>query len=375
MSSQSVFPRDASRESPHFGPSPGRGRVSLEGLSTGGAVHEPLDPISVIRPRVAGNKPQVSGITSAEAMSRGRALCSQKSLDLAALCFEEALQIDPCNISAYFNSAQCAFDLGKFAIARQHLEMVIEIDPHMGLAHLALGQIYLQDGMIESAMASSECALKLLADDERATAFRATVLQFSGDGKAAWKLVRAMIDRGIKSPQLVAFHAELAFKNNRSETAIKLLDEVLAMPGLSSWEEALLRYSAAGLLDRLGRYDEAFAQANRANFLRQPSFNMVKHEREIDNLIAYFSSRRLRCLPKASYRDAKPVFVVGMPRSGTSLTEQILASHPDVYGAGELDFISRVFEGTLDMLGSPVSEYPGCLDRLSVDRADDVLRL
>ena len=136
-----------------------------------------------------------------------------------------------------------------------------------------------------------------------------------------------------------------------------------------------MRFAAGGLLDGLKRYDEAFEQAKRANFIRRPRYNADSHDREIEKSIEYFSPRRLRCLPRASYRDTKPVFVVGMPRSGTSLTEQILASHPGVYGAGELDFINRVFEGTLGMLSATVAEFPSCLDRLSVDRADGMAQI
>ena len=65
-------------------------------------------------------------------------------------------------------------------------------------------------------------------------------------------------------------------------------------------------------------------------------------------LIKYFTREKIQSLPKAPLRSDKPVFIVGMPRSGTSLVEQILASHPAVHGAaGELDFVFRVLLGTL----------------------------
>jgi hypothetical protein len=130
------------------------------------------------------------------------------------------------------------------------------------------------------------------------------------------------------------------------------------------------------LLDRAGRYDEAFAMALRANASHQgPQYNPSWHSHYTDVMIRYFSRSRILSMPKATIRSDKPVFIVGMPRSGTSLVEQILASHPAVHGAGELDFIHRVFLGTLDMLHTDVSEYPACLDNLTESQVDGMAHI
>ena len=87
--------------------------------------------------------------------------------------------------------------------------------------------------------------------------------------------------------------------------------------------------------------------------------------RWVNRLIQYFTRQRIRSLPKATLRSDKPVFIVGMPRTGTSLVEQIIASHPAVHGAGELDFLHRLLLGTVDMLGARFSDFPDCLDNLT----------
>ena len=65
----------------------------------------------------------------------------------------------------------------------------------------------------------------------------------------------------------------------------------------------------------------------------------------IEELMAYFSQISLAMLPRARNQSCKPVFIVGMPRSGTSLVEQILATHKEVYGAGELEDIGFFADG------------------------------
>ena len=308
-------------------------------------------------------------------MQRGEAMLEQRRFDLAERYFDDASESLPDNADAYLKGAKCAYELGKVSIARQRLEAAAKIDPDMGYAHLALGQIYLLDGMIHEAMASSGRAVELLPGDDRATVLHATVLQYAGESPAAWELVREIIRRGGKSPRVMALYADMAFERGEAEPALQLIDELLASQRYSIQDESVLRFAAGGLLDRVQRYDEAFAHAKRANHIRSLPYDADLFDRQIDKSIAYFTSRRLRCLPKASYRDAKPVFVVGMPRSGTSLVEQMLASHAGIYGAGELDFITRVFEGTLGMLSASVAEFPNCLDRLSVDRADGMAQI
>ncbi|HEY1921742.1 MAG TPA: sulfotransferase, partial [Tepidisphaeraceae bacterium] len=125
------------------------------------------------------------------------------------------------------------------------------------------------------------------------------------------------------------------------------------------------------LLDRAGRYDEAFALAERANAIyRGRPYDPAISENWATRVAGYFTRERIGSLPKATVLNEKPVFIVGMPRSGTSLVEQIAASHPAVHGAGELNFMFRVLDGTVGMLGSNTENYPACLDRLTTEIAD-----
>ena len=107
-------------------------------------------------------------------------------------------------------------------------------------------------------------------------------------------------------------------------------------------ERASLHFAAANLLDRLGRYDEAFDQARLAHQNRQVRYDPRQIERLVDEKLDLYSRPILRCLARASESSDKPVFIVGMPQSGTILVGQVLASHPMVHDAGELNWIAQI---------------------------------
>src|SRR5207253_180999 len=105
-----------------------------------------------------------------------------------------------------------------------------------------------------------------------------------------------------------------------------------------------------------------FNQAQIANQLRlaQGRYDPNANEQYIDRLIAYFPRQKLASLPRAGDGNEKRVFIVGMPRSGTSLVEQILASHPQVRAGGEMPHLPRVVEATSRVIGAQ-GPYPQCL--------------
>jgi hypothetical protein len=123
----------------------------------------------------------------------------------------------------------------------------------------------------------------------------------------------------------------------------------------------------------MGRFDQAFEQARTGNE-RVRSVSRVHepaaHAQWVTRKIAYFSRKRIKSLPRATLETRRPVFIVGMPRSGTTLIEQILASHPAVHGAGELQTLRLIAKGSAGSDWSEGEPYPECLDGLSLARAN-----
>lgn len=137
------------------------------------------------------------------------------------------------------------------------------------------------------------------------------------------------------------------------EQAIQQLETFRNMDGVTQELRSELLFTLADLHDKQGNYSRAFDDAQAGHALKQDSYDAAAFGRYIDALIAATSAPRMAKLPRATHGSRKPVFIVGMPRSGTTLAEQILSSHPQVYGAGELREIMEI-SGTRPELTQPV---------------------
>ena len=113
-----------------------------------------------------------------------------------------------------------------------------------------------------------------------------------------------------------------------------------------------------------GNADATFAYYKAANDLEDEEFDIAYELKTFDNTKSYFTKEKIQRLQRSENTSRLPVFIVGMPRSGTSLAEQILASHPDVYGAGELENMYNLVQKIGNEL-QPKNEYPLCLDSMS----------
>lgn len=100
-----------------------------------------------------------------------------------------------------------------------------------------------------------------------------------------------------------------------------------------------LHFALGRLLDRHGQYDATMQQFLEANALKSVQFDIDRHKSFVSELIRVPGKRNLKNPPRADIKDRdrpRPIFIVGMPRSGTSLVSQILCAHPSVYGGGEI---------------------------------------
>ncbi|HEY6817486.1 MAG TPA: sulfotransferase [Croceibacterium sp.] len=214
--------------------------------------------------------------------------------------------------------------------------------------------------------------------------YRAALAAAPGPGGARLGPGGVLEDRGRPAEAAAAYRACLAHPGERARAFGSLLglgrhvdlaaDLPLANEALdeaSDADAAQIGYGLGKELERRGEHDRAFAAWAAANAARRRDagpFDRAAFDRQIDTLIdtfapAFFAGR-------AGWGDlhARPLFVVGLPRSGTTLTEQILASHPACHGAGELDALSDLATGAPDRLGSAAPAWPRCAPDLAPEQ-------
>jgi tetratricopeptide (TPR) repeat protein len=129
------------------------------------------------------------------------------------------------------------------------------------------------------------------------------------------------------------------------------MHQLLADPQLSPGKRLALHFGLAQVLDAQGAYEQASEHLRQANALRQAewqkrgqAYDPAEHARFVDDLIATYTPAFFERIRGFGLETERPVFIVGLPRSGTILIEQILASHSQVHGAGELRHLSDTFE-------------------------------
>ena len=123
-----------------------------------------------------------------------------------------------------------------------------------------------------------------------------------------------------------------------------------------------MAFALAKLFENQGKPDQAFQYADLANDLtrRVICYESESHGKFTDAIASMFTPKLLEKFKDSGVLSDRPVFVVGMPRSGTTLTEHILSSHPDVFGAGELGYVPSITRIMPRVLKKQIS-YPGCM--------------
>jgi len=281
----------------------------------------------------------------------------------------QAVALNPSKADYHFRLGVTASRLGRSELVEQPLLEALRLAPDLADAHDALAQWCMESRQLERALKHSEDAHLLDPRNIDYVITRAAVLAADGQTAAAWGLIEPLLNGGVHHPRLSILYARLAPRFGREQQALVEVEWAL-QAGVGRAVESRLRFDAASLLDRMGRYDEAFAHASRANEFVARGFDVAALVEETDRKIAYFTRQRLCCLPKSTLDSRRIVFIVGMPRSGTTLVEQIVASHPQVFGGGESLTLLHIYQELCNPTWGEGAGFPDCLDSLSLSAAD-----
>lgn len=197
-------------------------------------------------------------------------------------------------------------------------------------ARYTLGRIDEALAAIESTDAPPESPLA-----HNLLGLRAKCLERDGDLDDLRDTLDRLAAREGDSPRIERLRATLDRRAGDRDAAIARLQDTLDRPDAAPPDRLGAAFDLARLLDAAGRFDEAFEVATVGSRMVTPAFNPTADARQIDDLIAATGKAALDALPASSIESARPVFIVGMPRSGTSLLEQIIAAHPRADGVGE----------------------------------------
>jgi hypothetical protein len=217
--------------------------------------------------------------------------------------------------------------------------------------------------------------LSIRTDDASAGLLKATVLERAGDWQNAADLLRPMLDAGNAPPATEQLWAQVQLRQSDPVGAVQTIDHALSRlpPNTPPSTKARPLFVNAKALDKLGDYPGAFSAAEQAKDNSAVPFDVDDFVRGIDASIATFTRERLATLPRARPTEIRHVFIAGMPRSGTTLIEQILDTHPDAAGVGEawkIDILATRLPATLGV----AEPYPACVAALAAEQASRMRR-
>lgn len=299
-------------------------------------------------------------------------------------CYQRALALNPGYVGAYFNCGNLLHDMGRYDEAVSAYRKAIALRPDYADAYVNCSNSLKELRRYEEALACCDNALALMPGrvdihynrgmvlhdlkryDAALAAYR-DALALDPDyvpayaNQALLYLEQGMMDEArrsldealMRNPDHVESHQMLLTLGNYDERDArfrKLLSLYERRQNLPLEERINLGFAMGKALEGMGRFDEAFEaydEGNRLYYAQNP-YDEEAEDKWVEWAISYYSSERLEEFAReaeqmpASADSRVPVFIVGMPRSGTTLIEQVVASHPDIYGAGELKALDRV---------------------------------
>lgn len=312
---------------------------NLEPLNNLGAtflrLDKPKDSIAVLQ-RVLKEKPNYP-----EAISNlGFALNSLDRERDAVPLFQKALKIKPDHIDAYLGLARSFNNLHELEKAEKCIKKALEIDANSAEAYISLGSIHLSQGYTEKAKDAFKKAEELKPGIAGAKHGLGNVYLEEGKFEEAEKLFREVISKEKGGDRLGSlFSLTQTRKIKPDEDIVKMLQEEEKNIGQLSEGKAIYVHFALGkVYDDIGEHEKSFPHFIEGCRLKRKTikYDIKNSEKNFTRIKEIFSKDFIKNNKGNGYKSDVPIFVLGMPRSGTTLTEQIIASHPDVYGAGEL---------------------------------------
>lgn len=306
--------------------------------------------------------------------SRGNKFMEQGAYAEAAGLYEEAVELDSSHAEALNNLGSALSYLGRYEEAEQCFRGAIAIKPNFSDPYGNLGLMLRQKSYLSDSESFLRQALKLRPNNLDARFNLGLTLVFLGrlrDARACFSKVLktaprnahalfgmgqiAMVEGRFEeaeatfrrvieiNPKMTNAWAALAGTRkmtNADGEWLKCAEEIAAS-AIHPLEEANLRFAIGKFCDDVNDFARAFKNFKLGNDLTRASaedYKPKERSKFVDGLMQAYSRDSVAKIGAPGSSSAKPVFVVGMPRSGTSLAEQIIASHPAAHGAGELQF-------------------------------------
>lgn len=254
----------------------------------------------------------------------------------------EAARRAPRSLEVQVTLGNILSEAGRSDEAIACFERILAVRPDIAPIHGSLGNVLRQTGRIEEAITQYEKALSLApgyAESHYDLGFAYQVLGEVADAEASFR--KALdLDPGCSKAWRALANLR---KNSLSDTDLATIDTELESAELTENQRTHLEFAVGKCREDRKEYGKSFEHFERGNALRRAaaSYSLERDKKVFGNTRRVFCEAFFERWTGAGSNDATPIFIVGMPRSGTTLVEQILASHSNVFGAGEISALYK----------------------------------
>ena len=349
---------------------PNMTREQLEGvilLYNNGHIQEAINAIKVLNESYP-NVPILFNLLGACYQSIGE-------LDGALQMFKTATKLKSDYSEAYFNQGVVLKDLNKFDESIRAYSKATSLNPNYPNAHNNLGNLYKELGQRENAIESYEWAIAYKRDfeiahqnlgvlysefdQELAIQHYQEAISIKPDySEAHYNLGSTLRHLGRKDESIASYENAIKFDPNyvaahknlsamkrykKNDPQISQMKSLLLKENLERSDIVSLNFALSKVYEDLGNKKDFFKFLHEGNKLRKEELSYsFEDDREMISKVQEVFIPPFAKIKKSSYKSTalKPIFILGMPRSGTSLVEQIISSHHSVHGAGELEFLA-----------------------------------
>jgi tetratricopeptide (TPR) repeat protein len=304
-------------------------------------------------------------------------LSAQKQEVEALRILGEALKFAPKNIQTLLLTAKIQLRRNNLQAAEQATKLALQEEPENPEALTVLGQIFHETDRYDEAIEVLDRALKKNPDNPEALNFYGVALKSVGRlDEAREHILKALKINDAMYGAYANLNDLVDFSEGVGEELFNRMEAIFeSVPNQEADPFLALHFAYAKALDDRGQHEKALEHYITGGKMKRAQLDYKESDTHgfFDSIRAAFPKEAFENRKFEGLDDERPVFIVGMPRSGSTLLEQILSSHPDVYGAGEVKYLSRALGQLRDRFPS-LPKYPEMVSKITPAQLDIVAK-
>ena len=293
----------------------------------------------------------------------------------AIRAYQQILAIHPDDLESMLNICIALQALNRPENAADGYREILKKSPNNPEAQNNLCTLLVKLEHYDEALELCEQVCKQHPDNPVPATTKAKILSQMGNWQQAKITLDSLLQNHPISFHIVSAHYQIARQADEFEKSIAMHEQLLEEQGsrLNQAQKYETYFHLGKLYDATNKYDKAFANITAGNNIFPANFDVSQYNNMIDDIITTLDNNTYTNISQATNNSKQPIFIVGMLRTGTSLIEQILDSHSQIRGGGELPLINQISIQTERLI--PGSEYPNNLLEITSQQFDQLANL